>query len=120
MDTKNLHPPPCDACPPARRRNRGTAPLAPRAGIGDRSLPGPTSYANPVIFIAIILLAFTAFLLMLIKFDIKKVIAAVIGISIFLTFVYIFMAIVYSADGRDRGGNIDGGMPFYLLLRSLH
>ncbi|MGB7789093.1 presenilin family intramembrane aspartyl protease PSH [Methanoregula sp.] len=60
----------------------------------------PTSYANPVIFIAIIL-AFTAFLLVLIKYDLKKVIGAVIGISIFLTFIYIFMAIVYAVMGES-------------------
>jgi presenilin-like A22 family membrane protease len=58
----------------------------------------PTSYANPVIFIAI-LLVFTGFLLILIKYDLKKVIAAIIGISIFLTFIYIFMAIVFAAMG---------------------
>ena len=58
----------------------------------------PTSVANPFIFIAI-LLVFTGFLLVLIKFDLKKVIAAVIGISIFLTFAYIFAALVYAAIG---------------------
>ncbi len=58
----------------------------------------PTSVANPIIFIAI-LLVFTGFLLVLIKYDLKKVIAAVIGISIFLTFAYIFAAIVYAAMG---------------------
>ncbi|MDD1704852.1 MAG: hypothetical protein LUP97_06480 [Methanoregula sp.] len=53
----------------------------------------PGSIANPFIFIAI-LLVFTAFLLVLIKFDLRKVIALVIGISIFLTFGYIFAAFV--------------------------
>ena len=61
----------------------------------------PGSMANPVIFIGI-MLAFTAFLLVLIRYGMKKVIAAVIGISIFLTFVYIYMAIVYAlAGGTD-------------------
>ena len=59
----------------------------------------PTSMANPVIFI-VILLAFTGLLLVLIRYDLKKVIAAVIGISIFFTFVYIFMAIVYCRMGQ--------------------
>jgi presenilin-like A22 family membrane protease len=59
----------------------------------------PTSMANPFIFIAIIL-AFTAFLLALIKYDIKWAITWVIRISIFLTFVYIFMAIVYAIMGE--------------------
>ncbi len=58
----------------------------------------PTSLENPIIFIAI-MLAFTAFILILIRYDMKRVIAAVIGISIFLTFIYIFMAIMYSLMG---------------------
>jgi presenilin-like A22 family membrane protease len=58
----------------------------------------PESMANPVIFI-VIMLAFTALLLVLIRYDLKKVIAAVIGISIFLTFVYIYMAVVYALTG---------------------
>jgi presenilin-like A22 family membrane protease len=56
----------------------------------------PTSMENPFIFIAI-LLVFTAILLVLIKYDMKRVIGVIIGISIFLTFVYIFMAVVYAA-----------------------
>lgn len=58
----------------------------------------PTSMENPVIFIAI-MLGFTALLLLLIRYDMKRVIAAVIGISIFLTFIYIFMAIMYAVMG---------------------
>jgi presenilin-like A22 family membrane protease len=65
----------------------------------------PTSYANPFIFIAI-LLVFTGFLLVLIKFDLKKIIAAIIGISIFLTFAYIFAALVYAAIGVTDLANI--------------
>jgi presenilin-like A22 family membrane protease len=42
------------------------------------------------------MLAFTAFLLVLIRYDLKRVIAAIIGVSIFLTFIYIFMSIVYA------------------------
>ena len=49
--------------------------------------------ANPFIFLAI-LLGFTAFLLVLIKYGRKNLIAWVIGISIFLTFGYIFAAMV--------------------------
>jgi presenilin-like A22 family membrane protease len=59
----------------------------------------PESMANPVIFIAI-MLGFTLFLLVLIRYNLKKFIAAVIGISIFLTFVYIFMAIIYWLAGQ--------------------
>jgi presenilin-like A22 family membrane protease len=66
----------------------------------------PTSMENPVIFIAI-LLVFTAFLLVLIKYNLKRVIGAVIGISIFLTFVYIFMAIVYAVMGETSAATPD-------------
>jgi presenilin-like A22 family membrane protease len=58
----------------------------------------PESLANPFIFIAI-LLVFTAFLLLLIKYGRKKWIAAIIALSIFLTFVYIFTALVYVVTG---------------------
>ncbi len=58
----------------------------------------PADVANPLIFIAI-LLVFTGFLLLLIKYDMKKIIAAVIAISIFFTFAYIFAAIVYAVAG---------------------
>jgi presenilin-like A22 family membrane protease len=56
----------------------------------------PNAVENPFIFI-VILLVFTAFLLILIKYNLKKVIAAVMAIAIFFTFVYIFMAVVYAA-----------------------
>ncbi len=60
----------------------------------------PTSLENPVIFI-VILLVFTGFLLVLIKYDMKKVIAAVIGLSLFFTFAYIFAALVFAALGSS-------------------
>lgn len=65
----------------------------------------PTSLENPLIFIAI-LLVFTGFLLLLIKYDMKKVIAAVIGLSLFCTFVYIFMALLYAFMGVSDLANI--------------
>ena len=65
----------------------------------------PTSLENPVIFI-VILLFFTGFLLVLIKYDMKKVIAAVIGLSIFFTFAYIFAALIYAAIGASDIANI--------------
>jgi presenilin-like A22 family membrane protease len=58
----------------------------------------PASMANPVIFIAI-MLGFTALMLVLIRYDMKKVIATVIGLSLFLSFVYIFIAIVMYIAG---------------------
>ncbi len=60
----------------------------------------PESMANPVIFIAI-MLVFTALILVLIRYELKKVIAAVIGISIFFTFIYIYLAIVYALAGES-------------------
>jgi len=60
---------------------------------GITAFEDPTSLANPFIFIAI-LLVFTGFLLLLIKYGKKSWIAAIIAISIFLTFVYIFSALV--------------------------
>jgi presenilin-like A22 family membrane protease len=60
---------------------------------GITAFEDPTSVANPFIFIAI-LLVFTGFLLLLIKFDLKKVMSAIIGLSIFFTFGYIFAALV--------------------------
>ena len=65
----------------------------------------PTSLENPVIFI-VILLVFTGFLLVLIKYDMKKVIAAVIALSLFFTFAYIFAALVYVTMGVSDIANI--------------
>jgi presenilin-like A22 family membrane protease len=65
---------------------------------GVKAFEDPSSVENPFIFIAI-LLVFTAFLLVLIRYDLKRVIAAIIGISIFLTFCYIFAAVVYALMG---------------------
>jgi presenilin-like A22 family membrane protease len=65
---------------------------------GITAFEDPTSLANPFIFI-VILLVFTGFLLLLIKYGKKKWIAAIIALSIFLTFVYIFTALVYVVTG---------------------
>jgi presenilin-like A22 family membrane protease len=65
---------------------------------GITAFEDPSSVKNPFIFIAI-LLVFTAFLLILIRYDLKWLIAAIIGISIFLTFAYIFAAVVYALMG---------------------
>jgi presenilin-like A22 family membrane protease len=60
---------------------------------GITAFEDPTSFWNLVTFF-VILLAFTGFLLLLIKYGQKKVIAVVIGFSIFLTFCYIFAALI--------------------------
>ena len=66
----------------------------------------PTSLENPVIFI-VILLVFTGILLVLIKYDKKKVfIKAIIGLSLFFTFAYIFAALVYATVGATDIANI--------------
>ncbi|MDD1685325.1 MAG: hypothetical protein LUQ19_05480 [Methanoregula sp.] len=65
---------------------------------GITAFEDPSSMENPFIFIAI-LLVFTAFLLVLIRYNLKRVIAAIIGISIFLTFCYIFAAVMYALMG---------------------
>ena len=72
------------------------SPLMQAAGIS--AFEDPTSVANPFIFI-VILLVFTGFLLLLIKFGFKRVISIVIGASIFFSFIYIFWAIVFAAMG---------------------
>ena len=64
----------------------------------------PSSVANPFIFIGI-LLVFTAFLLVLIRLGVKRIITAIIGISIFLTFLYIFVsASIFFFGESDLGG----------------
>jgi presenilin-like A22 family membrane protease len=65
---------------------------------GITAFEDPTSVANIGIFI-VILLVFTGFLLLLIRFGLKKIIALVIAGSIFFSFCYIFSAIVYTAIG---------------------
>ena len=72
------------------------SPLMQAAGIS--AFEDPTSVANPFIFI-VILLVFTGFLLLLIKFGFKRIISFVIGASIFFTFIYIFSAIVFAVVG---------------------
>jgi presenilin-like A22 family membrane protease len=52
----------------------------------------PNSVANPLIFM-VILLVFTGLLLLLIKYNFKKVMTMIIGASIFLTFCYTFYAL---------------------------
>jgi presenilin-like A22 family membrane protease len=64
----------------------------PMQAAGITAFEDPESVANPFIFI-IILLVFTGFLLLLLKFKWKKLIGAIIGLSIFFTFIYIFAGI---------------------------
>ena len=64
----------------------------PMQSAGITAFEDPESVANPFIFI-IILLVFTGFLLLLLRFKWKKLIGAIIGLSIFFTFIYIFAGI---------------------------
>jgi presenilin-like A22 family membrane protease len=68
---------------------------------GISAFEDPTSVANPFIFI-VILLVFTGFLLLLIRFGLHKIITIIIAISIFFTFVYIFSAILFAAVGTSE------------------
>lgn len=64
----------------------------------------PESLVNPLIFIAI-LLVFTGLLLLLIRYKAEKVIQAIILISIFFTFVYIFSGITFVLMGDTLTGS---------------
>ena len=70
---------------------------------GITAFEDPTSFWNVVTFL-VILLAFTGFLLLLIKYGKKEWLAVIIGISIFLTFVYIFSALVYAVTADQNLG----------------
>jgi len=72
---------------------------------GITAFEDPAAMENPFIFIGI-LLGFTVFLLILIKFNLTKIIAAVIGISIFFTFAYIYAALVYAGMGATDAATI--------------
>ncbi len=71
---------------------------------GITAFQDPASLENPFIFI-LILLVFTGLLLLLIKFNLRKVMAAIIAISIFFTFGYIFAALVPAGTGNFRSGH---------------
>jgi presenilin-like A22 family membrane protease len=67
---------------------------------GISAFEDPSSVTNPLIFL-FVLLAFTAFLLVLIRYGQKKIISLVIAISILLTFGYIFSAVLFMAFGAS-------------------
>lgn len=69
---------------------------------GITAFEDPESVANPLIFI-VILLVFTAFLLVLIKYRWKKFIGVIIAVSIFFTFIYIFAGITVYFLGMVPG-----------------
>lgn len=67
----------------------------PMQDAGLAAFEDPSSVANPFIFIAI-LLVFTAFLLILIRFKLRRFIGIIIAVSIFFTFLYIFGSLSYA------------------------
>jgi presenilin-like A22 family membrane protease len=69
---------------------------------GITAFEDPESVANPLIFI-VILLVFTAFLLVLMKYRWKKLIGVIIAVSIFFTFIYIFAGITVYFLGMVPG-----------------
>lgn len=79
----------------------------------------PSSVANPLIFIGI-LLAFTAFLLVLIRFQMRRFIGIIIAISIFFTFVYIFGSISYILTHDPLAGLTGSIVPAVLATLLLY
>ena len=68
---------------------------------GVSALPySPEDPLNVVVFLAM-LLAFTLFLLLLIRFGVKFLISAIIAISLFFTFYYIFASLALAVAGEN-------------------
>jgi presenilin-like A22 family membrane protease len=67
------------------------------AGVAALPYP-PESIWNTVLFIAM-LLVFTAFILVLIRFGVRRVLSAVIALSLFFTFYYIFGSLALATAG---------------------
>jgi presenilin-like A22 family membrane protease len=72
----------------------------PLQAAGVTALPyPPESIWNTVLFLAM-LLAFTLFILVLIKFGVKILLSAIIALSLFLTFYYIFASLALALAGE--------------------
>ena len=67
------------------------------AGVAALPYP-PESIWNTVIFLAM-LLAFTLFILVLIRFGVKRILAAIIALSLFFTFYYVFGSLALATAG---------------------
>lgn len=67
---------------------------------GISAFQDPTAVGNIITFM-VILLVFTGFLLLLIKYGFKKLITIIIAVSIFFSFGYIFSAIVFTVLGQS-------------------
>jgi presenilin-like A22 family membrane protease len=72
----------------------------PLQAAGVSALPySPDNPLNVVIFLAMLLI-FTLFILVLIRFGVKRLLSAIIALSLFLTFVYIFWALAVAVLGE--------------------
>ncbi|HOV67389.1 MAG TPA: presenilin family intramembrane aspartyl protease PSH [Methanoregulaceae archaeon] len=92
-------------------------PLMQRAGIVAFEEPG--SAANPFIFL-LLLLGFTALLLLLIRLGMNRVIRAIVLLSIGLSFVYIFIALLGAVTAEPAvvlGGAVLLGAGAMAILR---
>jgi len=94
------------------------APLMQSAGIA--AFEDPSSAANPFVFI-LLLLGFTAVLLLLIRFGMHRLIRTIVLVSIGLSYVYIFIALLGSviADPGPilAGALVLGGAAVLVLYR---
>jgi len=91
----------------------------PMQDAGLAAFEDPSSVANPLIFIAI-LLVFTAFLLLLIKFKLRRLISLIIAASIFFTFIYIFGSISYALTTDPLAGIAGSFVPAVLATLLLY
>ncbi|WP_292365728.1 MULTISPECIES: presenilin family intramembrane aspartyl protease PSH [unclassified Methanoculleus] len=92
--------------------------VIPMQAAGLVAFEDPESVANPLIFIGM-LLVFTLVLLLLIRMGGRRFISVFIGISIFLTFVYIFSALSLLALGPTTAaaaGTLIGAVAVTALL----
>jgi presenilin-like A22 family membrane protease len=72
----------------------------PLQAAGVTALPyPPESIWNTIVFLAM-LLAFTLFILILIKYGVRRVLSAIIALSLFFTFYYIFASLALAAAGE--------------------
>jgi len=72
----------------------------PLQAAGVTALPyPPESIWNTVLFLAM-LLAFTLFILVLIRFGVRRLLSAIIALSLFFTFYYIFASLALSIAGE--------------------
>jgi len=92
--------------------------VIPMQAAGLVAFEDPESVTNPLIFIGM-LLVFTLVLLLLIRMGGRRFISVFIGISIFLTFVYIFSALsllVLGPTGAAAAGTLIGAVAATALL----